>query len=104
LDRAGQRPDEFLFGICKVLLVIFRTSTWRLCVGVRVIFLQLPTLAPGVDLRLERIDRTLLLVKVTANREFLSLFPALYRADVPLEIRGDFFPGVEAVGRRVDFV
>jgi hypothetical protein len=80
-----------LFGIRHCRFVVFSDCTRRAHVA-DFIFLKSTTLAPGIDLGPVGINRTLLFVKVAADRQLLSLFPALNRADIALEIGGDFLP------------
>lgn len=59
--------------------------------------MKIPASQPPVELGLERIHRSLFIVHVPVRRHTFGSFPALNRARASSEIRGDLFPGVQAV-------
>jgi hypothetical protein len=61
----------------------------------------LPPMAPGIQLRFERIDGAEGVVLEPVDREIFLFFPALKGAHLPSQISGNFFPGIQVIAVRV---
>ena len=56
-----------------------------------------PLAGPFIEIGLERVDRSHLVVDMTLHRHAFPLLPPLHRRDVPVQVRGDFLPRVQTI-------
>src|SRR3990172_10180266 len=61
---------------------------------------RLPGVPPGLHLRFVSVNRSSLLMKMATNWQALFGFPAVDGAHVPLKVRRNFLPGIQAIASR----